>query len=70
MKFLGTQPNTDLSFRYQYNDMACTVPNINRLYKGLAKLQKDIKTPEEAAAWYNAHKNWVREIQPAQEVMQ
>lgn len=70
VKFLGTQPNTDLSFRYQYNDMSCTVPNINRLYKGLAKLQKDIKTPEEAAAWYNAHKNWVRELQPAREVQQ
>lgn len=70
VKFLETQPNIDLSFRYQYNDVSCSVSNINRLYKGLARLQKDIKTPEEAAAWYDAHKNWVRELRQAREAQQ
>lgn len=58
--FLNAKPNTDLPFREQYSYLRCSEATIHNKYKKLTSLHSNIKTPEEAAQWYNMHgDNWL-----------
>lgn len=57
LKFLETAPNTDLSFRRQFEDISATHVQIRKYYRKLENLQKDIKTVGEAKLWYRKNGN-------------
>lgn len=57
LKFLETAPNTDLSFRRQFEYISATHAQIRKYYRKLENLQKDIKTVKEAKLWYRKNGN-------------
>ena len=57
LKFLETAPNTDLSFRRQFEYISATHAQIRKYYRKLENLQKDIKTVGEAKLWYRKNGN-------------
>ena len=61
-KFLETAPNTDLSFRRQFEGISATHAQIRKYYRKLENLQKDIKTVGEAKQWYKRNgDSWYRQ---------
>lgn len=67
MAIIQGQPNTDLDTVAQFgttirNDRTSLLRYTKVAYKTIEKLQKDIKTKQDAIEWYNTHKDLSNEI--------